>query len=43
MSKGDILLTVQLVHSPFSGFLSGLDYQSEINELLEELYYDALK
>jgi hypothetical protein len=26
-----------------SGLLSGLDEQSEISELLEELYYEALK
>jgi hypothetical protein len=25
-----------------SGLLSGLDTQAEINELLEELYYDCL-
>jgi hypothetical protein len=24
------------------GFLSGLDAQSEVSELLEELYYDGL-
>jgi hypothetical protein len=27
----------------YCGLLSGLDMQSEISELLEELYYDALE
>ena len=35
-------MTVSVLHSHFSGLLSGLDKQSEISELLEELYYDAL-
>ena len=33
---------VLVLHSLFSGLLSGLDQQSEISELLEKLYYDAL-
>ncbi len=36
-------MMVLLLHPLFSGLLSGLDEQSEISELLEELYYDALK
>ena len=36
-----MLLTV--LDSRFSGFLSGLDEQSELTELLDELYYDGLK
>jgi hypothetical protein len=35
-----LLLTV--LHSLFSGLLSGLDKQGEITELLEQLYYDSL-
>ena len=31
-----------VLHSLFSGLLSGLDAQAEISELLEELYYDGL-
>ena len=42
-SKEVVLLTVLVLHSLCSGLLSGLDKQSEISELLEELYYDALK
>jgi LDH2 family malate/lactate/ureidoglycolate dehydrogenase len=34
------LLTV--LHSLFSGFLSGLQAQSDISELLDEIYYDGL-
>jgi hypothetical protein len=43
VSKEVVLLTVLVLHSLFSGLLSGLDMQSEISELLEELYYDALE
>lgn len=39
--QGRPLLTV--LHSLFSGFLSGLVRQSEITELLDEIYYEALK
>jgi hypothetical protein len=42
-SKEVVHLTVLVLHSLFSGLLSGLDMQSEISELLEELYYDALE
>ncbi len=42
-SKEAIPLRVLVLHPLFSGLLSGLDKQSEISELLEELYYDALK
>ncbi len=31
-----------VLHSLFSGLLSGLETQSELNTLLEELYYDGL-
>jgi hypothetical protein len=34
------LLTV--LHSLFSGLLSGLETQKQISELLDELYYDGL-
>ena len=36
-------MTVLVLHSLFSGLLSGLDTQAEISELLEELYYDGLR
>ena len=36
-------MIVFVLHSLFSGLLSGLEKQSEMSELLEELYYDALK
>lgn len=31
------------MHALFSGLLSGLNEQSEITELLEELYYDTFE
>lgn len=31
-----------VLHSLFSGLLSGLQSQSDISELLEEIYYDGL-
>ena len=31
-----------ILHPLFSGLLSGLETQSELNALLEELYYDGL-
>ena len=31
-----------VLHSLFSGLLSGLQAQSEISELLDEIYYDGL-
>lgn len=31
-----------VLHSLFSGLLSGLQTQSDISELLDELYYDGL-
>ena len=37
------MLRVSVLHSHFCGLLSGLDKQSGISELLEEIYYDALK
>jgi hypothetical protein len=36
-----MLLTV--LDSRIGGFLSGLDEQSELTELLDELYYDGLR
>jgi len=41
MNKEVILLTVSVLHPLSSGFLSGLDGQSEISELLEELYFPS--
>jgi len=38
-SKGG---TLTVLHSLFSGLLSGLERKNEITELLEELYYDGL-
>jgi hypothetical protein len=32
-----------VLHSLFSGFLSGLQAQSDMSELLDELYYDGLR
>ena len=31
-----------VLHTLFSGLLSGLQAQSDISELLEEIYYDGL-
>jgi hypothetical protein len=36
-------LELRFLDLRFGGFLSGLQKQSEITELLDELYYDGLK
>ena len=33
---------MSVLHSLFSGLLSGLQAQSDMSELLDEIYYDGL-
>ena len=37
------ILELRFLDLQFGGFLSGLQKQSELTELLDELYYDGLR